>query len=60
MSRWVLIDTAPLIASPERQGTTREAEVLHTLTNGDLYVCPVGGSPLYIRPHWVVKELGEQ
>ncbi len=55
VGHFYLIDSAPLIASPQATGSCFEGEVLH-INLDRAYVAPQNGSPLYISPHWFLKE----
>lgn len=51
-----VIDTAPLIASPQSTGSTFIGTAHHS--NGrQMYVHPdnLGNSPLYINPSWFIR-----
>jgi hypothetical protein len=48
----LVIDTAPLLASPQPTGTLRAGEVLE-VHGGMMYFAPDGGSPLWVSLGWV-------
>lgn len=54
MMRRITIDMAPLVASPTPTGKRVEATLMWEASNGDLYVAPDHGSPLYINRRWVI------
>jgi len=46
------VNVAPLIASPVPHAEWRVCEILHE-TDTDFYINTAGGTPLYVRKHWV-------